>query len=184
MTETVPNKDKEKIKNLLSKPFNPYIRRHSALTEKSTKLKSNTLNQHAGWTANSNMAQKYIHYFGNESSESLLEAYGMVTKSNGIIDTLNPKICPNCNEGNTQHAKFCSKCKMIMSFEGYQEALESQSKKEDELQEMKKRFSSMESMLEKLVAGLSKATDQQQFNAMAQSLFSSGILTSTVEDRA
>jgi hypothetical protein len=73
---------------------------------------------------------------------------------------------------------------MIMSFEGYQEALESQSKKEDELQEMKKRFSSMESMLEKLVAGLSKATDQQQFNAMAQSLFSSGILTSTVEDRA
>ena len=30
-------------------------------------------------------------------------------------------------------AKFCSKCKMIMSFEDYQEALESQSRKEDEL---------------------------------------------------
>ena len=43
------------------------------------KLKSNTLNQHAGWTMNSNMAQKYIHYFGNESSESLLEAYSIVT---------------------------------------------------------------------------------------------------------
>ena len=55
---------------------------------------------------------------------------------------------------------------MDMSFEGYQEALESQSKKEDELQEMKKRFSSMESMLEKLVAGLSNARDQQQFNTM------------------
>ena len=37
---TVSNEDKEKIKNLLAKPFNPYIRRHSALTEKSTKLKS------------------------------------------------------------------------------------------------------------------------------------------------
>src|SRR6187200_3634047 len=72
---TIPNDDKEKIKGLLTKPFNPYIRRHSALTEKSTKLKSSTLNQHAGWTANSNMSQKYIHYFGNESSESLLEAY-------------------------------------------------------------------------------------------------------------
>jgi integrase/recombinase XerD len=173
---TIPNEDKEKIKNLLSKPFNPYIRRHSALTEKSTKLKSNTLNQHAGWTANSNMAQKYIHYFGNESSESLLEAYGIVTKNNIPIDTLNPKICPNCNEGNTQDAKFCSKCKMIMSFEGYQEALESQSKKEDELEDIKKRFSSMESMLEKLIAGLSKATDQQQFNIMTQTLFSSGVL--------
>ena len=62
---------------------------------------------------------KYIHYFRNESSESLLEAYGIATKSNVQIDTLNPKICPNCNEGNTQDAKFCSKCKMIMSFDGY-----------------------------------------------------------------
>ncbi len=42
---TVPNEDKDKIKNLLTKPFNPYIRRHSALTEKSMKLKSSILNQ-------------------------------------------------------------------------------------------------------------------------------------------
>jgi hypothetical protein len=41
---TVSYEDKDKIKNLLAKPFNPYIRRHSALTEKSTKLKSNSLN--------------------------------------------------------------------------------------------------------------------------------------------
>jgi hypothetical protein len=123
---TVPDEDKGKIRNLLSKPFNPYIRRHSALTEKSTKLKSNTLNQHAGWTANSNMAKIYIHYFGNESSESLLEAYGVVTKNNSPIHTLNPKICPNCSEGNTQDTKFCSKCKMIMTYEGYQETIESQ----------------------------------------------------------
>src|SRR5437016_2813233 len=90
---TVSSEDKEKVKSLLSKPFNPYIRRHSALTEKSVKLKSSTLNQHAGWSMNSNMAQKYIHYFGNESSESLLEAYGIVTKDNIPIDRLNPKIC-------------------------------------------------------------------------------------------
>ena len=123
---TILNEDKEKIKVCLSKPSNPYIHRHSALTEKSTKLKSNTLNQHAVWISNSNMAQKYIHYFGNESSESLLEAYGIVTKNNILIDTLNPKICPNCNEGNTQDAKFWSKCKMIMSFDGYQEVLQEQ----------------------------------------------------------
>jgi integrase len=173
---TVSNEDKEKIKNLLAKPFNPYIRRHSALTEKSVKLKSNTLNQHAGWSMNSNMAQKYIHYFGNESSESLLEAYGIVTKNNVPIDTLNPKICPNCNEGNTVDSKFCSKCKMIMSYEGYQEALESQKQKEDKLTVMEKQFNNMQSMLEKLIAGLSKTSDQQQFNAMTQSLLSSGVL--------
>jgi integrase len=172
----VSNEDKEKIKNLLAKPFNPYVRRHSALTEKSTKLKTNTLNQHAGWSMNSNMAQKYIHYFGNESSESLLEAYGIVTKNNVPIDTLNPKICPNCNEGNTVDAKFCSRCKMIMSFDGYQAALESQKQKEDQLTIMQKQFDNMQSVLEKLIAGLSQTQDNKQFNTMAQSLFSSGLL--------
>jgi integrase len=149
---TVSNEDKEKIRDLLAKPFNPYIRRHSALTEKSVKLKSNTLNQHAGWSMNSHMAQKYIHYFGNESSESILEAYGIVTKNNaGIDDTLNPKVCPNCNEGNTQDAMFCSKCKMIMSLEGYQEALESQKQKEDEITELKKRQERFELLIQSLI---------------------------------
>jgi integrase len=141
---TIPDDDKEKIKVLLTKPFNPYIRRHSALTEKSTKLKLHTLNQHAGWSTNSNMAQKYIHYFGNESSESLLEAYGIVTKDNIPMNTLNPKLCPNCNEGNTQDAKFCVKCKMIMSLEGYQEALESEKQKEDEIKLMKDQMMAMQ----------------------------------------
>ena len=86
------------------------------------------------------MAQKYIHYFGNESSESLLEAYDIVTKNNFPIGTLNPKICPNCNEGNTQDAKFCSKCKMIMSYDAYTEALESQHEKESEVQILKEKY--------------------------------------------
>src|SRR5437867_3764316 len=58
---------KLKIRELLKKPWNPYIRRHSALTEKSKILKEHTLRQHAGWSLTSNMHQKYIHYFGNES---------------------------------------------------------------------------------------------------------------------
>ena len=173
---TIPDDDKEKIKPLITKPFNPYIRRHRALTEKSTKVKSSTLNQHAGWTANSGMAQKYIHYFGNESSESLLEAYGIVTKNNVPIDTLNPKICPNCNEGNTQDAKWCSRCKMLISFEGYHEALESQKQKEDELSTMKQQFNNMQSMLEKLIMNMSNIQNPQQFGTMAQSLFTAGML--------
>jgi hypothetical protein len=57
---TISHEDKEKIKGLLTKPFNPYIRRHSALTEKSTKLKSSTLNQHAGWSPNSDIIDKTL----------------------------------------------------------------------------------------------------------------------------
>jgi hypothetical protein len=172
--ETVTDEDKSKIKALLAKPFNPYIRRHSALTEKSVKLKYNTLNQHAGWSMNSKMAQKYIHYYGNESSESLLEAYGIVTKDKVPIDTLNPKICPNCNEGNTQDAKFCSKCKMIMSFEGYREALESQKQKEDELKAMKDQFNTMQSQMQSVISALG-SMDQTTKNIFAKQLFANGV---------
>jgi hypothetical protein len=45
--------DKNKINELLKKPWNPYIRRHSALTQKSTILKEHVLRQHAGWSGRS-----------------------------------------------------------------------------------------------------------------------------------
>src|SRR5919197_1224857 len=76
----VSNEDKQKISELLKKPWNPYIRRHSSLTEKSTILKEHTLRQFAGWSAGSNMHLKYLHYFGNESNDSILEAYGIIPK--------------------------------------------------------------------------------------------------------
>jgi integrase len=173
---TISNEDKEKIKGLLTKPFNPYIRRHSALTEKSSKLKSSTLEQHAGWVPGSNMQKRYVHYFGNESSIDILEAYGIVTENNIPIDTLNPKICPNCNEGNTQDARFCSKCKMIMSYEGYQEALETQKQKEDELSTMKQQFNTMQSQLQALIAALGSVKDQNHINHTAEMLYKAGIL--------
>jgi hypothetical protein len=172
---TIAIDNKDKIKALLTKPFNPYIRRHSALTEKSIKLKSHTLNQHAGWSAKSNMAQKYLHYYGNESSESLLEAYGIVTNNNNNvpIDTLNPKICPNCNEGNTVDSKFCAKCKMIMSYEGYQEALENQKEKENKLTAMEKQFNSMQSQIQTLLSIVSSA-GQEGKQEIARKLIEQG----------
>jgi len=112
-----PN-DKVKIQELLKKPWNPYIRRHSALTEKSKILKEHVLRQHAGWSANSSMHQKYIHYFGNESNESILEAYGLKSKLEQI-DKLKPVSCPNCNEQNKIGSKFCVKCRMVLSYDAY-----------------------------------------------------------------
>jgi hypothetical protein len=111
----VPAEDKQKIKDLLRKPWNPYIRRHSALTEKSTILKEHTLRQYAGWSPRSQMHLKYLHYYGNESSESLLEAYGIVTKDKHLSDALKPKQCPNCNEPNKPDSKFCAKCRMVLT---------------------------------------------------------------------
>ena len=116
--------DKIKIQELLKKPWNPYIRRHSALTEKSKILKEHTLRQHAGWSPTSNMHQKYIHYFGNESNESILEAYGLIDKNKQEIDKLKPKACPNCQELNKIDSKFCIKCRMVLSYDSYTELVQ------------------------------------------------------------
>ena len=160
--------DKQKIRDLLKKPWNPYIRRHSALTEKSTILKEHVLRQHAGWTPGSQMHLKYLHYFGNESNESLLEAYGIVA-SGQQIDQLRPKQCPNCSEPNKPDSKFCNKCRMVLTYDAYAETLENQQEKED-------RLTIIESQMKSLLSTLGNIKDQSQVNQMAQTLYASGIL--------
>jgi integrase len=143
--------DKAKIKELLKKPWNPYIRRHSALTEKSKILKEHVLRQHAGWSANSNMHQKYIHYLGNESNESILEAYGLINKDKKEIDKLKPRQCPNCNEQNNIDSKFCSKCRMVLSYDAYTQVIEeSETEKQGEISVLKDRLDGMKERIEHL----------------------------------
>jgi hypothetical protein len=85
------------------------------------------------------MHLKYIHYFGNESSESLLEAYGIMPKGQHI-DQLKPKQCPNCNEPNKPDSKFCAKCRMVLTYDAYNETLENQKERESEVQLLKQRY--------------------------------------------
>jgi methyl-accepting chemotaxis protein len=63
-----------------------------------------------------------------------------------------------------------------MSFEGYQEALESQKNKEDELSAMKQQFNTMQSQLQTLITALGSAKDQNQVNHTAEMLYKAGIL--------
>lgn len=130
--QTIPKKDRVAITLLLNKPWNPYIQRHSALTEKSKILKEHVLRQHAGWAPMSHMPEKYVHYFGNESSESLLEAYGIKPKSEEI-DKLKPVQCPNCGEACKVDSKFCVKCRMVLSYDTYSESVEEKQESGDAL---------------------------------------------------
>ncbi len=149
----VPPEDKQKIRELLKKPWNPYIRRHSALTEKSKILKEATLRTYAGWSTNSNMPQIYTHYYGNEAVDSLLEAYGIVTKdSSHQKDALRrPKQCPNCNEPNKPDSKFCAKCRMVLTYDAYSETLESQKHKDDKLSVMEGQLNTMQSQMQAMI---------------------------------
>jgi hypothetical protein len=76
------------------------------------------------------MHLKYLHYFGNESNESLLEAYGLVDKG-VFIDQLKTKQCPNCTEPNKPDSKFCGKCRMILSYDSYNEVKDNQQHGDD-----------------------------------------------------
>lgn len=129
----VPPEDKQKIKALLRKPWNPYVvGRHATLTQKSRVLKEATLRVFAGWTPDSDMPKRYTHLFGNAACEEILEEYGLLDK--GIrIDQLKPKTCTNCNEPNKIESKFCVKCKMVLSYDAYNEAIDNQQQKDDAL---------------------------------------------------
>jgi integrase len=133
LESSIPERDKAYIKNMLTKPWNPYIIRHSALTAKSKILKDSTLRDHAGWSMASRMPSVYLHYLGNESSKSLLEAYGIEKYNQKEIEILTTKSCPNCREENKPDSKFCTKCRMVLTYDAYNETIDDKKQKDDAL---------------------------------------------------
>ena len=105
------------------------------LTAKSLILKEHTLREYACWSMSSQMPQVYLHYFGNESSKSLLEAYGIedYSNTNEKANVLKSKSCPHCNEPNKPDSRFCFKCKMVLTFDSYKETLERQNEKDEQI---------------------------------------------------
>jgi integrase/recombinase XerD len=93
------------------------------------------------------MHLKYEHWFGNESSESLLEAYGLVDHGE-YIDQLKPRQCPNCQEGNKPDSKFCDRCRMVLSYDAYEETLKEQEKQKLDMDKFSTMFERIE-VLEK-----------------------------------
>jgi len=170
----VPPEEKQKITELLKKPWNPYIRRHSALTEKSGILKEHYLRQYAGWSPSSQMHLKYLHYFGDESSGNILEAYGIITKNKELPNVLKPKQCPNCSEPNKPGSRLCVRCRMVMTYDAYSETLESQKQKEDKLTSMEKQFNTIQSQMQSVLAALA-SMEQSTKDAFAKRLFENGL---------
>ncbi len=81
--------------------------------------------------------------------------------------------CPRCSLVNAIDNKYCSKCSYPLVPSAFDEI---KAAEDIRFYAMEERFNNMQSMLERLVAGLSKTTDQQLANTIAQSLFSSGML--------
>jgi hypothetical protein len=71
------------------------------------------------------MHLKYLHYYGDESNSSILEEYGLIDKGE-YMDILKPKQCTNCQEGNKPDAHFCVKCRMVLSYDAWEETIRMQ----------------------------------------------------------
>ena len=83
------------------------------------------------------MHLKYVHYFGNESNQNILEAYGIKPKLEEI-DKMKPRQCPNCTELAKIDDKFCPKCRMVLSYDAYTETIQDNSSKfKDEISQLK-----------------------------------------------
>jgi integrase len=149
---TVPTPDKEAIGRLLKKKWNLYIFRHSALTHKSQVLKEATLRDHAGWSTNSKMPSVYIHYFGNESCNSILESYGIIKKENSQAKQLMSLNCPACGESNKPNSSFCMKCKMVLKCDEFIETIEREKqivnqKRKEEMEALHERIDRMDRII-------------------------------------
>src|SRR5215831_3299286 len=160
LSSKIPEDDKTKIRDLLKKPWNPYVLRHSAITEKSGLLNSDSkLRQYAGWTARSNMHYKYVHFGGGESMKDLLKVKGILKDEKHSVNILQPKICPHCKEHNRPDVQFCFKCNFVMSFEAYHKGVEEREKKDQELHELKEQVEEIRDLYQGLIKTLNEAVD-------------------------
>lgn len=130
---SVSERDKAYLKNLFTKPWNLYIFRHSALTQKSQILKEHILRDHAGWSPTSHMPEVYLHYFGTESSTSLLEAHGIIKTDKVKKNLLTPINCPSCKESNKPDERFCITCKMVLKYDAYEQTLDEKQQRQTEI---------------------------------------------------
>jgi integrase len=169
-SDDVSAEDKSKIKDLLRKRWNLYVvGRHTSLTQKAKILKEPILRAHAGWSQKSNMHLRYEHWFGNEHSKALLQEYGVIPQDEFTDDLIlmKPKQCPNCQESNKKDSRFCTSCKMILSYDGYEQVLEDHKQKEDRLKAVETQV--------KMVVDALQNMDQPAKTQLAKQLFAGGL---------
>ena len=174
--EITDKNESQKLRYLVdTKKFNPYCIRHSSICVDSDWLPDFALKKKVRLSMNSRQGMRYIKSrMGNDLKEKIL-------LQNGIISDLEAQrrpsvlICPRCSLTNTTENMYCSKCSYPLTAEGYEEI---KGQEDSKFRSLEERFNIMQSMLEKLIVGLNKITDQQQLNTLAESMFASGIFKS------
>jgi hypothetical protein len=127
---------------------------------------------------NSKQGSRYIkRRMGNDLKQKILVQNGIILEQQ---TERKPSVlnCPRCSLVNAVDNKYCSKCSYPLIPSAFEEI---KAEEDVKFRAMEERLNNMQQMLEKLVSGMSRASDQQKLNTMAESLFSSGILKAAVQ---
>src|SRR5215469_3840043 len=147
LNEAIGQEDRNQIQEMIRKPWNPYILRHSTATEflGRRNLNADLGKQWFGWSENSNMPSIYENFDGHEAAEVLAEKFGLKPQTK---QEFLPRLreCPNvtCKELNTPDAPLCAKCRVPLTVPGF---MEQDKKKNDEIYEMKEQMLKMQHSL-------------------------------------
>jgi hypothetical protein len=102
-----------------------------------------------GWSHAGNTRQKYQHYYNDDSFDAMLMIDGLVSPSGkSKKDILKPRQCPNCNEGNKPESRFCAKCKFVLTYDAFNEALQEKEQQKKELEEMRAEQAEIKNLLQ------------------------------------
>jgi hypothetical protein len=183
----VSEEDKRKICDLLQKPWNPYLRRHTAATEISKALKdSNLIDSYLGWSPAGNTRHKYQHYYADDSFDAMLTVMdGLKPPSSNVTNTggkkglLCPRQCPNCSESNKPENKFCSKCKFVLSYDAYNEVTKQAQERTKGYEDMQQRHKNMEEKITDLSSTLILDRTKSHDSTLLELVKDKGSKTST-----
>ena len=170
----IDDSERKKLDHLINtKKWNPYCIRHSAITSDSDYLPEYALKKKVRWSMNSKQGARYIkRRMGNDLKQKILAQNGIISEQQ-IEKKPSVLNCPRCSLVNAIENKYCSMCSYPLIPSAFDEI---KAAEEIKFKAMEERFNNMESMLEKLIAGLSKTTNQHQFHIMTKSFLSSGLL--------
>jgi integrase/recombinase XerD len=105
---------KIQIDSNVKKDIWPYLYRHSQLTRMADKLTDSKLKLFAGWTMDSKMVRKYVHWSGRDLDNSVLAIHGLGKREEDKEHVLEQKICLRCNMRNPPSSPRCEGCGFIL----------------------------------------------------------------------
>lgn len=165
------DKEIEKLNHLLlTKRWNPYCIRHSAITNDSDHLPEYALKKKVRWSMNSKQGARYIkRRMGNELKNKILEYNGIIT-SDSISRKLSVLNCPRCELTNALENLYCSKCSYPLKSIAFDEIKQSE---ENRFKELEEKYQTMSSILQNLLKSLS-SVDESGKQTIAKKLIESG----------